>query len=343
MLISIFASIGAQNLGDELILKNEIKLLEDEYWKDTKFIVFSYDYKNPFFTKSNIEYREYFPVWVKNIWNLFKNFINFWSFLNIVWKSDLLVVWWGGIIYDSENQSAREPLDQWLFRTNVFRFFNQKFLFFAVWLSVKDKFNLHKVKKIFSDAYKVTVRDNYSHDLLTELWIASEIIKDPVFSEVKDSEKINYMIKKVQSLQFSFKDLEDLDLEWKKIALAFRSGYLSDNSDKLASRFEEWKINEIINYILKKWWEVILLPHSFHKTDLLANDYVFLSKFLRVNEKIRVISSMEEVYKKYIYKEFDICLAMRLHSIILSQVYWIPYIWVSYSTKTDEVLDILSK
>ena len=343
MLISIFASIGAQNLGDELILKNEIKLLEEEYWKDTKFIVFSYDYKNPFFTKANIEYREYFPVWIKNLWNFFKNFINFWSFLNIVWKSDLLVVWWWGIIYDLENQSAREPLDQWLFRTNIFRFFNQKILFFAVWLNIKDKFNLRKVKKIFSDAHKVTVRDKYSHDLLTELWIASEIIKDPVFSEVKDSEKINYMIKKVQSLQFSFKDLEDLDLEWKKIALAFRSGYLSDNSDKLASRFEEWKINEIINYILKKWWEVILLPHSFHKTDLLANDYVFLSKFLRVNEKIRVISSMEEVYKKYIYKEFDICLAMRLHSIILSQVYWIPYIWVSYSTKTDEVLDILSK
>jgi polysaccharide pyruvyl transferase WcaK-like protein len=34
----------------------------------------------------------------------------------------------------------------------------------------------------------------------------------------------------------------------------------------------------------------------------------------------------------------DLVLAMRLHSIILSQVYNIPFIWISYSTKTDEVL-----
>jgi polysaccharide pyruvyl transferase WcaK-like protein len=71
---------------------------------------------------------------------------------------------------------------------------------------------------------------------------------------------------------------------------------------------------------------VILLPHSFHKNDKQANDHLFLSKFLRINEKIRIINSMEEVYTKYIYKEFDICLAMRLHSIILSQVYEIPFI-----------------
>jgi polysaccharide pyruvyl transferase WcaK-like protein len=86
-----------------------------------------------------------------------------------------------------------------------------------------------------------------------------------------------------------------------------------------------------------------LLPHSFHKTDILANDYKFLSKFLRVTEKIRIINSMDEVYLKYIYKEMDIVLAMRLHSIILSQVYNIPYIAISYSTKTNEILDQIQK
>jgi len=51
---------------------------------------------------------------------------------------------------------------------------------------------------------------------------------------------------------------------------------------------------------------------------------------------------MEEVYKKYIYKEFDICLAMRLHSIILSQVYEIPFVGISYSRKTEEILKNLN-
>jgi len=37
-------------------------MLEKEYGKETKFVVFSYDYKNPFYKKSNIKYKEYFPV-----------------------------------------------------------------------------------------------------------------------------------------------------------------------------------------------------------------------------------------------------------------------------------------
>ena len=151
------------------------------------------------------------------------------------------------------------------------------------------------------------------------------------------------MIKKVKSVDFSYKDLEGIDLKWKKVGIAFRKWYLSDKQDNLNLWFEEWKINELINYIIKKWWEVILLPHSFHKTDSLANDYIFLNNFLRINEKIRIINSMDEVYSKYIYREIDICLAMRLHSIILSQVYGIPFIWINYSTKTEEILKSLEK
>jgi polysaccharide pyruvyl transferase WcaK-like protein len=89
---------------------------------------------------------------------------------------------------------------------------------------------------------------------------------------------------------------------------------------------EEEKINAIIDYLLEKKAKVILLPHSFHKTDDLANDFKFLNKFLRINEPILIADSMEDVYSKYIYREFDICLAMRLHSIILSQVYEIPFV-----------------
>jgi polysaccharide pyruvyl transferase WcaK-like protein len=70
-----------------------------------------------------------------------------------------------------------------------------------------------------------------------------------------------------------------------------------------------------------------MLPHSFHKFDNLANDYLYLKNYVDKNlNKIRIISSIEDVYNKYIYKEFDLCLAMRYHSIILSQVYGIPFI-----------------
>lgn len=341
-MISIFASIWAQNLWDELILKNEIKLLEKQYWKDTKFVVFSYDAKNPFLKKSNVEYMEYFPIWIRNIGNLFRNIKKFLNFIFTVKKSDLIVVWWGWIIYDNEQQSVRTPLDQWLYRTKVFYFFRKKVLFFAVWLNIKNIYNYHKVKQIFSQA-EVTVRDTYSHDLLKELWIASTIVKDPVFSDLDWDSHSSCILKKVSSFDFTYKDLENIDLKWKKVAIAFRRWYMSKLEWDLADRDEDKKINDIIDYILKQWWEIILLPNSFHKTDSLVNDYVFLNKFMRINEKIRIVNNMEDVYNKYIYKEFDICLAMRLHSIILSQVYSIPFIWVSYSKKTDEILNIIEK
>jgi len=336
MMISIFSSVWWQNLWDELILKNEIKILEKKYSKDTKFVVFSYDPQNPFLRKSNIVYKEYFPIWIRKFSNILINIKNFYYFFYYVFKSDLIVIWWGWIIYDTENQSTREPLDQWLFRSKVFNFFNKKVLFFSVWLNIKNQFNYHKVKEIFSGS-EVTVRDSYSQKLLKELWVASTIVRDPVFSEVIPVNRKSMIIKRVRSYDFTCNDLSDINLEWKKVALAIRKWYLIKSWLEKNNIEEDNIVNEIIDYILKKWWEVILLPHSFHKTDYLANDYLFLN----INQKVRIVSSMQDVYNKYIYKEFDLCLAMRLHSIILSQVYWIPFVWISYSKKTDETLDYI--
>jgi len=44
--------------------------------------------------------------------------------------------------------------------------------------------------------------------------------------------------------------------------------------------FQE-KIIEIIKYFLEQKAEIILIPHSFHKTDEKANDYLFFKKILK--------------------------------------------------------------
>ena len=82
--------------------------------------------------------------------------------------------------------------------------------------------------------------------------------------------------------------------------------------------------------------------HSFHENDDLANDLLFLINFVW-EEGVTIKQTMQEVYETYKNKEIDICVAMRLHSIILSHVYEIPFVWVSYSTKTDEVLNEFKK
>ena len=68
--ISIFWAIWCQNLWDELILKNEIKILKEEFWENTKFFVFTYDKKDIFFDDKNIVYKEYFPIGLKKIRSL---------------------------------------------------------------------------------------------------------------------------------------------------------------------------------------------------------------------------------------------------------------------------------
>ncbi len=87
--------------------------------------------------------------------------------------------------------------------------------------------------------------------------------------------------------------------------------------------------------------QVILLPMSFHPLDFQANDYYFLQECISENV-VMWWENIEEVYRNYTTRNIDICITMRLHSIILSQVYGIPYIALSYSKKTDEILKKLS-
>lgn len=341
MKISIFASIWAQNLWDELILKNEIKLLKKEYWEDTRFRVFTYDKKNPFFLDDNVVYSEYFPIWIRKKRNIFRNLVNFFVFLFTTIRADLIVIWWGWIIYDEEVQSTKNPLDSWIFRRRFFRLFFKKVQFFRVWINIKNEINLKKVKKIFKNSYKIEVRDNYSFELLKSLWIRSTIEKDPVFYDAWDLVTKKSIIWTVSSYFFDKTLFTDFDLSWKKIGLAIRAWYFVEKSN-ISSRMEEWRIREVINYLVWEWAQVVLLPHSFHDSDDLANDFLFLTNFVW-ETWVSIKQDLNEVYEVYKNKEIDICVAMRLHSIILSHVYEIPFIWLSYSTKTDEVLNELKK
>ena len=339
--ISIFASIWSQNLGDELILRNEINLLKKEFWENTKFFVFTYDKKDLFFKEKNVFYKEYFPIWFSKPWNIFRNIKNFFVLIFTIIFSDFIVIWWGGIIFDKENQLTKNPLDLWNFRTKLFRFFCKKIYFFRVWIDIKQEENLKKLKNIFKKYYKITVRDQNSKNILDFINIESKIEKDPVFYD--DGEKIflkDFCLKKVKSTDFSVSDLKNLDYDfsWKTVWIWFRSGYLVKKSN-LSKRMEEWKIREMIIFLQKSWAKVVLLPHSFHKTDILANDFEFLKQFL--DSDVEIVENMQEVYNFYKNKKMDLCISMRLHSMILSQVYEIKYIWVSYSLKTEEALKVI--
>lgn len=345
MNISIFASIGAQNLWDECILKNEIELLKQEFWElspspspregSIEFKVASYDPKNPIFQITNTHYFEYFPIGIKNPRNIFKNIKNFFKFLQVIIWSDIVVIWWWGIIYDSEIQSANSPLNQWILRANTARLFWKKLYFYAVWIDIKNKENTKKLEKIFQKAWKVTVRDKKSQEQLKEIGIKSEIVDDPVMQEsphLWEELKWGYVkgniLKTLCSQNFSTEDFKMHDFTGKKVGLALRSWYMWSEGNK--------KVEELCQFIENKWGKIVFLPHSLHPTDIQANDYEFMKQF--INYEREIYASLGEVYSAYTHKLIDIVISMRLHSIILSYVYGIDQITLSYSQKTEEVL-----
>ncbi len=332
MNISIFASIGCQNLWDELILKNEILQIENIY-KDKKinFRVFTYDIKNIFFQKENIKYLEYFPINIKNIKNIKKNILNIFSFVQTVFWSDLIVVWWGWIIFDNEIKWVTNPLKLWLFRKKVFNLFHKNIMYYGIWIDIKDKNNLKLLKKIFNNAFKIYVRDNYSNKLLKQINIKSNIILDPVFYDNinnKNQVNNNYLIKSIISKDFSVDLIKTIDFKEKRVWLALRKWFMWIDEIK--------KIKDLIIFLLQKKAKVILLPHSFHKNNQDSNDYVFLKQFIW--KGVGITKDLEETYNIYKNKQIDICFAERLHSIILSQIYKIDFIAISYNSKTTETI-----
>jgi len=328
MKISIFASIGSQNLWDELILKNEIKLFEKRY-KDPSFRVFSYDSEKPFYTQENIEYKNYFPIGIRNPKNIFKNVWSFFHLIKAAFWSDVIIIWWGGLFYDWESNNS--ALMQWKARVEFFNSLRRKVIFYGVSIDIRNEANYEYIRAIFSNAAEIHVRDEHSYRLLKSLGIESEVMIDPVFYDHggKQREK-NSCIKSVDSHHLTLSDFTDIDWQWKKVWVALRNVWTTGYREN---------IEEILQYIVSEGGEIIYLPHSFHESDKQANDFDFLSS---LPVKWYISESMKETYGFYLQKKVDICLAQRFHSIVLSEVYEIPYIWMSYSQKTKSLLEKLS-
>lgn len=336
MNISILASIWAHNLGDELILKNEIALLKQEFGLSSSFRVFSYDLKNPFYIDPQVRYREYFPIWIKNPKNILRNTINYFGFINTLLWSDIVVIGGGWIFYDSELQSTRNPLDAWLFRTRLARMLRKKIYFYGVSIDIQHPKNLEKIQEIFTWAHKITVRNDNSQDLLLKLGIESELVDDPVsFDKNWTLSQRSSLLKALESKKFDLNDIKDIDFKDKTVGFALRKWYFTKS---WSEQIEVAMIKELFRFVQDAWGKVILLPHSFHPTDIKANDYEFLKQFWYI-----ISESMQETYEYYIGNKLDIVFAQRLHSMILAEAYQIPYVALSYSKKTHGQLKKLPR
>lgn len=338
MNIVILAALWAQNLGDELIVKNEVSLLEQEFGKDTQFHIYSYDTAHPFFTAPNIQYKEYFPIALRNPKNIFRNIVNYFAFISsLLWSQTVVIGWWG-IFYDHEITGSQQALRQWLFRVKTARLLKKKIYFYAVSLDIKDPNNDILIQDIFRDAYKVSVRDELSQKYLSRCGIESELVNDPViYDRTWQAPEHSCLRQSFHSTDFKPSDIATQYIKWKTIAIALRKGYLSQSwSDQI----ELAMVRELLKYICDNWWNIVLLPHSFHPIDTESNDAVFFQEVLlgiadHYQANMSMCSSMQETYEYYGSHKPDMLIAQRLHAMILAEAYQIPYIALSYADKTQ--------
>jgi|GEM_PF-862543 len=102
-----------------------------------------------------------------------------------------------------------------------------------------------------------------------------------------------------------------------------RKGFMSDEV-----------VLDTLKKLLKKGYEILLLPHSLHPTDEASHDGYYLQNFLLPG--VMTTQSIEQTLESY--KKCHIILSMRLHSMILAIDHHIPFIGISYGQKTETLL-----
>ncbi len=308
MHISILTASGKYNLGDELILAEEFRHLKNHFPRAT-FSVFTYDTESLLINDSQIETMTFFPNKIKQ--KPLKNIIYFFQNIWTIFRSDLIVIGGGGLIYDRETQKNMLPMFQWKARVFLAKLFRKKILWWAVGINLLEE-NMQKIHFLFSGKNSiVTVRDEKSLETLKKIWIESRILPDVVFGYVPSSHKPQATSHKPT------------------VGISLRSGYLKNEIESIRS---------ILEFLLQRNYQIVFLSQSIHPDDQNANDKIFTEQFVN-SSKIQSTKTIEETLEAY--KTLDFVIWMRLHSCILSVVHSIPFLALSYETKTRELLSDL--
>lgn len=178
--ITLFAALGAHNLGDEYIALAEYSFLRDRY-PEAKIVIHTYDKNSTLLPKNDplLSYQAYFPNGLKkhpfrNLWNAFKTILG-------IATSTMIIIGGGGIFYDNEaGQSLGKQLRSWKFRTQIAKFFRKPIIFFGIGIDVSSE-NTSLLLPLFSGKNtRISVRDPKSLLTLKQIGVKNaQEIPDP--------------------------------------------------------------------------------------------------------------------------------------------------------------------
>lgn len=291
---------GCGNVGDECILESEYQYLRSRF-PSAQFTIFTYS--NDPVKRPNTRYTSYFPNSIRKY--PIRNIVHFFSQIFFLARSDLVIIGGGGIFYDNEGNNFSSLLRDWRFRMYVAQFFRVPILIWSISLEILDPQNLARLYFLGSRGVSVSVRDIWSQEKLHHVGIEATLIYDPVFLLTSEN-------------------TEKISLK-KRVGIAVRGGYLSDESIVAIRDFLEWRD-----------YSVVFLTHSFH-SDPQKNDLLYVEKIFW--QDVQGTCTEQETIDAY--DTVDFVVAMRLHAGILAVTKHIPFCMISYGPKTEAFSELI--
>jgi polysaccharide pyruvyl transferase CsaB len=320
---------GSTNIGDEAIGLSLISLINKQYLEgEISVLSFDKERSRDFYEKyakeCNIKTFYLIPVGIRSLFRgVFKG--ELWHTLKEIKTCDKFILGGGGLFTDEKLFAVI------LWGIQAFFAYKYKKPVYIVGQSVgplKTRIGKWIVKKIFSKAKYINVRDEESKILLKSLKINNEIIVtcDPVFAleNLQKNDQNSY--------------LEKLN---KKVEQLGYNGYFVFTIRPWIQNYE-LLYNKFIQVIAKIGRIHKLLPVFIPFQLIKENDTSILNKIIDQNgikDEIEVKSYTENIFEILdIIAHAKFTIGVRLHSILFSILTGAPFIAISYSPKIENFL-----
>jgi polysaccharide pyruvyl transferase WcaK-like protein len=305
--VLIMTATGSYNLGDEVILSEELKFLQSHYGDMAEFCYFTHDPKWSFVKDPTVKVASYFPNGFFR--NPFANIGYFFKNIWLIYRADILIIGGGGLIFDNEpGVNFDMLLWQWYFRTKIARIGWTAIVYLGLSLEVKNSKNKMKLPKIFKRWDFIILRDEKSVGIMEALEIPCSQIPDLAF--LYEPQKPEMLPPK------------------KRVGISVRGWFLWDT---------EKMIPEIYDYLVEKWYDPVFLIHTA-AGDESQNDALFIKRVM-TGKTYNVTATIEQSLK--VYPTLYAVVGMRFHSWVFACIHDIPFLMISYGPKTDELIKLL--
>lgn len=321
MKIFIVGNYGLKNLGDELILASIIYNLRKKF-KNCLITVLSFDPQ-----ETTSQYK------VNSILNKndLKSLINMYKEIH---KSDMVLCGGGGLLMVIK---SIRPVLYYFISIWIAKIFLKPIFFYGVGAGpINTKLGRFIVKTTCNLVNVISVRDKESKNLLLSLGIKKpiNITLDPT---IFFSEFFNISSKKGVKLRKPIIGISIVPWGDKRYPYTRIGGNTFE--------FNRYKknISQLIMYIVNKIdAEIILVPMKYPADTIVIDEIIAsLPKNIRRKTKRPEKHELSELFD--IFKDIDLFIGCRLHSVILSTTMNIPTIAIAYHKKVKSYMELLKE